>query len=284
MSKEQEETIVNEKVSVLLDELLKAKDPATIGIRRILRNKIDEHNNYPVRPPSLESFDSSAKSGPGKAASNLFNENERAYLELEKRVRELERNITQEKVQAKRTAAESFEKGKKEGFTEGEKQGRETAEAKFKAELDGIKNQTSAYFNKLEVSKNNMFHDLDRVLLEFCMELTKKIIASEVVTNEDMILSVIKKSLAMIAERDNVIIRVSPQDLEVTSHRKDFWSSVTERMENVKFEADSRIEKGGCIIESNSGMVDARLGVQIDEVAELVLKAWESCDLANGAE
>jgi len=283
MSQEQEETIINEKVTVLLDELLKAKDPATIGIRRILRNKIDEHNNYPVRPPAMESFDSSGK--PGKtAASSLFSENERAYLELEKRVRELERSITQEKVQAKRTAAESFEKGKKEGFTAGEKQGRETAEAKFKTELDGIKNQTSAYFKKLEATKDEMFHGLDRVLLEFCIELTKKIIAAEVSTNEDMILSVIKKSLAMIAERDNIIIRVSPQDLEITSHRKDFWSSVTERLENVKFEADSRIEKGGCIIESNSGMVDARLGVQIDEVAELVLKAWESCDLTNGAE
>ncbi|MCL2688993.1 MAG: FliH/SctL family protein [Chitinispirillia bacterium] len=280
MSKEREETIVNEKVSVLLDELLKAKDPATIGIRRIIRNKIDEHNNYPVRPPSLESFDSSGK--PGNAAnSSVFNENERAYLELEKRVRELERTITQEKVQAKRAVAESFEKGKKEGYAEGEKQGRETADAKFKIELDGIKNHTDTCFKKLEVSKSNMYHDLDRVLLEFCIELTKKIIASEVATNKELILSVIKKSLVMIAERDNIVIRVSPQDLEITSHSKDFWSSVTERLENVKFEADSRIEKGGCIIESNSGMVDARLGVQIDEVAELVLKAWESCDTAN---
>jgi flagellar assembly protein FliH len=230
----------------------------------------------------MESFDSSGKQG--KAASSVFTENERAYLELEKRVRELERNITQEKVQAKRTAAESFEKGKKEGLAEGEKKGREAAGADFKTELDGIKNQTSVYFKKLELSKNDMFHGLERVLLEFCIELTKKIIASEVSANEGMILSVIKKSLAMIAERDNVIIRVSPQDLELTSHRKDFWSSVTERLENVKFEADSRIEKGGCIIESNSGTVDARLGVQIDEVAQLVLKAWESCDLTNSAD
>ncbi|MDR0308217.1 MAG: hypothetical protein LBI42_15490 [Chitinispirillales bacterium] len=282
MSEEREETIINEKVTVLLDELLKAKDPATIGIRRILRNKIDEQNNYPLKAPPMESFDPSGKQKKAGPLS-VFTENERAYLELEKRVRELERTLSQEKILAKRNAAEALEKGKKEGFAAGEKQGRETASAQYKKELDGIKNQTADYFKKLELSKKEMFHGLERILLQFCIELTKKIIASEVDTNGELILSVIKKSLAMIADRDKIIIRISPKDLEITSERKDFWSSVTERVEDIRFEADSRIEKGGCIIESNSGMVDARLGVQLEELTEIVLKAWESADFGSDA-
>jgi len=191
----------------------------------------------------------------------------------------LERSLTQEKVAAKRSAAESHEKGKQEGFKEGEKQGQGTAEKKFNAEVAKLKEQTAKYFKQVEQSKDEMIRGLEHILLKFCMELTKKIVANEAVTNPELVLSVIKKSLSMIADRDNILIRVAPGDLETASGAKDFLSTVTERLENVRFEVDDRIQKGGCIIESNSGMVDARLGVQLDEIEQLIEKAWESADV-----
>jgi len=277
MNEKREETIVNENVSVLLDQLLKAEDPATIGIRRILRNKIDEGNSFPLKAPELESFDPSGKPAK-KGSSQVWNENERAYLELEKKVRELERSLTQEKVAGKRAVTESHEKGRQEGIAEGEKRGQETAEKKFNAEVAKLKDQTAKYFKQLETSKRDMINGLEHVLLKFCMELTKKIVACELTTNPDIVLAAIKKSLTMIADRENVLIRVAPGDMETASGSRDFLSTVTERLEHVRIEEDSRIGRGGCIIESNSGMVDARLGVQLDEVEALVEKAWESSD------
>ena len=278
MAEERVETIVNENVSVLLDQLLKAEDPATIGIRRILRNKIDAANAFPLKTPEMETFDahSGTKTTKGKSAGGLFTEDERAYLELEKKVRELERTLTQEKVAGKKAVAESHEKGKAEGFAEGEKKGHDEALKKFNAEIAKLKDQTAKYFKQLEISKKEMINGLEHILLRFCMELTKKIVACETTTNPDIVLAAIKKGLGMIADRDNILIRVSPGDMETATGSKDFLSSVTERLENVRIEEDSRIGKGGCIIESNSGMVDARLGVQLEEVEVLVEKAWEA--------
>ena len=281
MSEKREETIVNENVSVLLDQLLKAEDPATIGIRRILRNKINECDSFPVKEPHMETFNvADGKIAKGKAPS-LFDDDERAYLELEKKVRELERSLTQEKVAAKRSAIESREQGRQEGIKEGEKQGREAAEKKFNAEVAKLKDQTAKYFKQVEQSKNDMLHGIEHILLKFCMELTKKIVANEAATNPDIVLSIIKKSLSLIADREKILIRVAPGDLEIASDAKDFLSTVTERLENVQFETDDRIQKGGCIIESNSGMVDARLGVQLEEIEQLVEKAWESSDMSS---
>jgi len=270
------EELINENVSVLLDQLLKTEDPATIGIRRIIKNKIDESNKFAVKAPELETFDASGK--PVKKTS-VFTENERAYLELEKKVRELERSLTQEKVAGKRAATESHEKGKQEGIAEGEKKGFEAADKKFNAEIAKLKDQTSKYFKQLESSKKEMINGLEHILLRFCMELTKKVVACELTTNPDVVLASIKKALAMIADREKILIRVAPGDMETASGSKDFLSSVTERLENVQIEEDARIGKGGCIVESNSGMVDARLGVQLDEIELVVEKAWESSDI-----
>ncbi|MDR2577903.1 MAG: hypothetical protein LBC70_03695 [Chitinispirillales bacterium] len=282
MNEKREETIVNESVSVLLDKLLKAEDPATIGIRRILRKKMDGDNTFPLKAPEMESFDTSGKPAGkgGKDGSQIWTEEERAHLELEKKVRELERSITQEKVSAKRTATESRESGKQEGFAEGEKAGFAAAEKKFNAEIAKLKDQTAKYFKQLETSKKEMIHGLENILLKFCMELTKKAVACELAINPNVVLAAIKKSLSMIADRDNILIRVAPGDLETASGSKDFLSSVTERLENVRIEEDARIGKGGCIVESNSGMVDARLGVQLEEIEVLVEKAWESADIS----
>jgi flagellar biosynthesis/type III secretory pathway protein FliH len=281
-----EETIVNENVSVLLDQLLKAEDPATIGIRRILRHKIDEGNAFPLKTVTMESFEvpAAGRGAPGGKRgkeSHIFNEQERAYLELEKRVREVERALTQERLAGKRAAAESLEKGKAEGFAAGEKSGHDKAKAVFDAEIAKLKDQTSKYFKQLEDSKKTMLNGLEHILLRFCVELVKKIVSCEIETNKEVITATIKRALSMIADRENIIIRVAPGDMETANGNKDFLSSVTERLENVHIEEDARISKGGCIIESNSGMVDARLGVQLEEVEALVEKAWEAGDMAD---
>jgi len=275
-----QETIVNENVSVLLDQLLKAEDPATIGIRRILRHKVDEANAFPLKTVTMESFENSGgKSGGGKRGKDhIFTEQERSYLELEKRVREVERTLTQERLANKRAITDTLEKGKAEGFAAGEKAGHDKAKAAFDAEIAKLKEQTAKYFKQLEDSKKAMINGLEHILLRFCVELTKKIISCELETNKEMITATIKRALSMIADRENILIRVAPEDMETASGNKDFLSSVTERLEHVRIEVDARINKGGCVIESNSGTVDARLGVQLDEVEALVEKAWESSD------
>ncbi|MDR2591968.1 MAG: hypothetical protein LBC59_04080 [Chitinispirillales bacterium] len=278
-----QETIVNENVSVLLDQLLKAEDPAVIGIQRILRHKIDDANAFPLKTEIMEPFDTSGKPGTGGKRgkeSHIFTEQERSYLELEKRVREVERTLTQERLANKRAVTDTLEKGKAEGFAAGEKSGYDKAKAIFDAEIAKHKEQISKYLKQLEDTKKTMINGLEHVLLRFCVELTKKIISCELETNKEMINATIKRALALIADRENLLIRVAPGDMETASGNKDFLSTVTERLENVRIEEDARISKGGCIIESNSGLVDARLGVQLEEVEELVEKAWESSDMS----
>lgn len=270
----EEEIFVNENVSVLLEQLLKSNDPATTGLRRILRRKINEEKDFPLRTPPMESFDQ-----PGKQGRSVLSEDEQKLIELEKKIGDLEKRIAEQNEKAKNAVQESYIKGKKEGLKAGEKQGRDTAWAQYNAQMEQIEQRVASFLQKVDDSKREIIHNLEHLLVHFCFQMTKKIIASEVETREDIILPVVKKCLSMIADREKLLIRISPADEAVVSQHQDFWNSITERLENVTIEPDERIEMGGCIIESNSGMVDARLGVQMEEMEEMVLKAWENSDL-----
>jgi hypothetical protein len=48
----------SENTASLIDKLLKAKDPATVGLKRIIRKKIEDINDFPLKKVQFEEFDS----------------------------------------------------------------------------------------------------------------------------------------------------------------------------------------------------------------------------------
>jgi flagellar assembly protein FliH len=263
-------SLSSDDVSVLIDHLLKSKDPATIGLRKILKSKRDAAEDFPLHPLSFEEFHV-----PG-ATKGSFSDDERRILTLEKQVKELEARLAGQEKQAIAAVAEAYAKGTKEGHARGEEEGLKKAQAAFDSRVGELQNKIASFLAAIEGSKKRIYGDAHTVLLKLCFELTKKIINTECRTNPDIVLAVIKKSLSYIADREKLIVRVAKDDLETASSKKDFWLPVGDRVESIRIESDDRIEKGGCIIESNSGVADARLGVQIEELAAFVEKIWES--------
>jgi flagellar assembly protein FliH len=257
-------------VSALIDYLLKSKDPATVGLRKILKSKRDAVDDFPLHPLSYEEFHV-----PGKT-KDPFSQDEKRILELEKTVRALETRLAVEKEIARAAVAAAFANGVKEGRASGEEAGLKKAQAGFDAQVKSVQGKIATILGEIETSKKKIFADAHTVLLKLCFQLTKKIINTESSVNPDVVLEVIKKSLSYIADRERLVIRVAPGDLETASSKKDFWLPVGEQTDSIRIESDDRIEKGGCIVESNSGVADARLGVQLQELALFVEKIWES--------
>jgi flagellar assembly protein FliH len=67
-----------------------------------------------------------------------------------------------------------------------------------------------------------------------------------------------------------VKLRVHPDDESTLRQRRVEVSSAIDSLREVVIEADDKIERGGCIVESDSGNVDARLSTQLRSI-ELVL-------------
>ena len=263
-------SLSSDDVSVLIDHLLKSKDPATVGLRKILKSKRDAAEDFPLHPLSFEEFHV-----PG-ATKGPFSDDEKRMLTLEKQVKELEARLAEQQEKATAAVAAAHALGIKEGHAAGEEEGLKKAQARFDCQVRELQKKIASFLGTIEASKKQIYSDAHTVLLKLCFELTKKIINTECRINPEVVLSVIKKSLSYIADREKLVVRVAKDDLETASSKKDFWLPVGDRVESIRIESDERIEKGGCIIESNSGVADARLGVQIEELAEFVEKIWES--------
>ena len=265
-----------ENVSRLIEQVLKAKDPATVGLKRILRRKKEERSDHPLKSATLEEF-----SVPGKTSGKLT-EDERQILELEKEVADLQVALRQQKAAAAAAVQQAYAKGKKEGTDQGKTEGVAATTAKYEKRIDELQTHLSEVLHSFEAAKRSAVFNAEHLLLQLSLAMVNKIIGREVAADPSIILNAIKRALSYIGHREKMVIRVAPGDLETVSQRKDFWIPVGERLEDITIEADERLHRGGCIIESNSGLVDARLGVQFSELAGILDKAWQDSVSAAG--
>ena len=67
------------------------------------------------------------------------------------------------------------------------------------------------------------------------------------------------------------MIRVNLDDVKMTSdHINDFMRMV-ENVRTITVMEDTSVDKGGCIIESDFGQIDARIASQFKEIEEKIL-------------
>jgi flagellar assembly protein FliH len=174
--------------------------------------------------------------------------------------------ISQEKLQAERelhlsrVSDESYRKG----FTEGvEKQKKE-----IKPVLDALSTMTGM----IPLVRKDIIAKTGEQIVKLALAIAEKVINQEVETRKEVILGVLKGVLRNISETEGMKIRLNPQDFRYMMEvRKDFFQSI-DGVRNVVFEEDMSIKRGGAVVETMFGEVDARLESQMEEIRAAMLK------------
>jgi len=257
-----------ENVSALIEKLLKTSDPATVGLRRIIKNKKSEAKTYPLQDLTFKPIESADKK------TKIFSEEERRVMELEKELVALKHKLNMEKKKRELEVNAASNTAAKKAFDEGKNEGYQQAVAEHNQKLDAVQSQVTEFVLKVEKAQKKIFTHAEHLVVRLANTLAKKIIHTELQQNPDIAVGTVKRALTHIADREKVVIRVAPDDYERVSERKEFWMPTMERSESVIIEKDDRVDRGGCIVESNDGIVDARLGVQFSELQELIESTW----------
>lgn len=107
---------------------------------------------------------------------------------------------------------------------------------------------------------------LEPELLALSMEIARKIVRHEIDQHQEYILSAIKSALYQLRDKREVKLHLNTADYEFLKERKDEIRASFDGLQSVELIEDRRIEKGGVLIESVSGHLDARLESQFAEV------------------
>ena len=169
-----------------------------------------------------------------------------------------------------------FEKGLEEGKEKGEKKALLQATSEFKKNNEKIVATLKDVFEKFQNDKARLIWEAQQgaigLAVMIARKVTKQIVADTTKVTEDNV----KAALEMITSNSNAIVKINPADMKHMEKVAANSDVVLGSYDNsVKFEADSEVGPGGCVVTTECGQIDAKLDTQIERIAEELLKKSE---------
>ncbi|MFH0803336.1 MAG: FliH/SctL family protein [bacterium] len=211
-----------------------------------------------AQPPSLKLDDVIVREAETKAAQLLQHAQSEARKLLD------ESRLYCQSVQ-KQAARDGFSQGKEEGFRAAYEEVASLIQEARKVLQEAVNHQERILANS------------EPEIARLAIKIAERILGVEVKTNPETVLGIIQAALKRIRDREQVTIRVNQEDYEKVKAHKDTYTRLVDGVKTMDIAPDPRVERGGCIIETNLGNVDARISTQLAAL-EIAFKGVEKSD------
>jgi flagellar assembly protein FliH len=162
---------------------------------------------------------------------------------------------------------EAYEKG----FEQGEKDGRELGLKR----LEMVIHQFGNVFAEIERQRRGFRQAYESEMLTLVLGIGKRIFRQELLFHEEVIIAILREAFQYVTDRGKVIVRLNPGDYQyLLAHPGEVPFSL-DGNDGVKMIEDPSITRGGCLLETSFGEVDATFESQFDEMVSLVRRQMD---------
>ncbi len=159
------------------------------------------------------------------------------------------------------------------GFTKGYDQAKEELENEYNHQLIEKAEEFYSIIKSFEEKMIDYESVFESVVIETSKQISKKILNREIY-NESIIETVLKNSLQKVIGANQIIIKLHPMDYQSILN-SDYLPELENSFNKIKFEEEIKIERGGCVINTELGNVDSKISTML---AELVKKLENSIE------
>src|SRR4051812_31321042 len=111
-----------------------------------------------------------------------------------------------------------------------------------------------------------MLKEVEGEVVRTSMRVARELLAAELQMREDAVVDVAATALQAAKTARDINLRASPRDAPVLRSNKQRLVSVLTRAKDLEIREDKRVKPGGVLIETESGVVDAQLDTQLEEL------------------
>jgi type III secretion protein L len=142
-------------------------------------------------------------------------------------------------------------------------------EAKFEGEKEGLGRYVEA-ISALREEAGAYYGQAEAELVKLSSAIARKIVGEELRSSDETIVSIAREALTSAHRANSIVIRVHAADARaLTKHKNNLRLPAAC---TVEIQSDATMEPGGCVIESELGIVDARLETQLKVIEAALLR------------
>lgn len=165
---------------------------------------------------------------------------------------------------------ESYEKG----FAQGEKDGFELGEQKAIKVIQNIEN----LFDEVQNLKHEILKQNEKEILDLIFSVAEKMVYHNLKSNETAVKDAIFNALELAVEKSKVVINVNPDDYDCVEKLRPELFKNDKALKSIVVTSDPSITRGGCLLETPYGDVDAGVETRLDKIYQCLQDAFNEKD------
>lgn len=117
----------------------------------------------------------------------------------------------------------------------------------------------------VEQLKERFFENAEPEIIKLVMTIAEMVIGRAITENPELIKSVVKQALEKeIGEK--IVVRLNPKDYKTMMAAEAEFQDIIDRTKRITFKEDETISRGGCVVETEVGTIDAELETQLKAI------------------
>lgn len=149
------------------------------------------------------------------------------------------------------------------GYEQGERAGAEAGATRAEAMLRRL----SETIQELAEVRRAMVHQTERQMVQLALAIARRVVRREVALDSDLTLTMARVALDRLGDSTSLTVRLNPDDFEATCRRREALLAGS----HVTVTPDASVSRGGCLVQSDFGYVDASVDAQFQELARALL-------------
>ena len=186
---------------------------------------------------------------------------------------QLARNEAAAIVAAAEAEAESIrERARAEGHAEGFAAGRD----EFAAQAAPAVQALAESIVQAEADRDRIAGEVEAAAVELALQIAEKALTTALTVDPGSVVDVVRGALRCLVDRERVTIQVHPADLPLVRDAVDGLVQQLGGIEHIEVQEERRVQRGGAIVRSSAGEIDARVQTKLDNARAILERELRS--------
>jgi len=152
------------------------------------------------------------------------------------------------------------------GHDEGLAAGRALAEA----ELEPLRAALRSAAASLGAARDEVIAVAEARAVELAVLLAEKIVAASLDADPQQLLTIVQGALRHLVDADEVVLEVNPADVPLLQAEVGALDATVGGPKSVVVAGERRVGRGGCVVRTREGEIDARLETQLERARDVL--------------
>ena len=161
-------------------------------------------------------------------------------------------------VESRPSCAELEREATTKGYAQGERAGAEAAAHRSEAML----RQLSQTIDELAGLRAELLQKTERQVVELALAIAGRVLRRELSIDRELLVAMARVAIERLGENTSATIRLNPEDYAVIGAHTHLGDSAV-----VRVVSDPLVSSGGCLVQSDFGLIDAGIDAQLGEMA-----------------